>query len=65
MNRYILSPHEQGSDGWLPDRCGRVTGSRAADMLAMTAKKEWSTKRADYKFELAIEVLTGMPQGSD
>ena len=31
----------------------------------MTAKKEWSTKRADYKFELAIEVLTGMPQGSD
>ncbi|WLS61546.1 YqaJ viral recombinase family protein (plasmid) [Bordetella bronchiseptica] len=58
-------PHEQGSDGWLLDRCGRVTGSRAADMLAMTAKKEWSTKRADYKFELAIEVLTGMPQGSD
>ena len=61
MNRYILSPHEQGSTEWLLDRCGKVTGSRAADMLAKTAKKEWSTKRADYKFELAIEVLTGMP----
>lgn len=65
MNRYILSPHAQGSDGWLLDRCGKVTGSRAADMLAKTAKGEWSTKRADYKFELAIEVLTGEPQGSD
>ena len=61
MNRYILSPHEQGSDGWLLDRCGKVTGSKAFDMLAKTAKKEWSAKRADYKFELAIEVLTGMP----
>jgi hypothetical protein len=65
MNRYILSPHEQGSDGWLLDRCGRATGSRAADMLAKTAKGEWAAKRADYKFELAIEVLTRMPQGSD
>lgn len=63
MTRYILSPHEQGTEGWLLDRCGKVTGSRAADMLAKTAKGEWSAKRADYKFELAIEALTGEPQG--
>lgn len=65
MSRYILSPHTQGTEEWLLDRCGKVTGSRASDMLAKTVKGDWSAKRADYKFELAIEVLTKTPQTSD
>ena len=60
MSRYILSPHEQGTDAWKLARCGRVTGSRVAAMLATTAKG-WSTKRGDYLMELAVEKLTGEP----
>lgn len=64
MSRYILSPHPQGTQGWLDDRAGKVTGSRAADMLAKTAKGEWSAKRKDYCFELAVERLTSEPAPS-
>jgi len=62
MSRYILSPHAQGTSEWLKDRAGKVTGSRAADMLAKTAKGEWSAKRRDYCLELAVERLTGQPE---
>ncbi len=62
MSRYILSPHSQGSPEWLQDRAGKVTGSRAADMLAKTAKGEWSAKRRDYCLELSVERLTGQPE---
>lgn len=58
MSRYIVCEHEQGSELWLQDRVGKVTGSRAADMLSKTAKGVWSAKRADYMFELAVEKLT-------
>jgi hypothetical protein len=61
MSDYLICQHEQGTDGWKRDRLGKATGSRAADMMAKTAKGVWSAKRADYMFELAIEKLTNEP----
>lgn len=55
--------NEQGSDGWVKDRCGNVTGSRITDVLAkpMKGSKE-STTRRNYKAELVSELLTGRVQ---
>lgn len=60
MSRFILSAHEQGSEGWLLDRAGKATGSRAKDILA-TIKTGESAARRDYRLELAIERMTGTP----
>lgn len=48
----------QGSDEWLMARCGKVTASRVADVIAMT-KAGPSEKRTRYMWELAVERLTG------
>lgn len=49
---------EQGSDEWLQIRCGKVTASRIADVIAMT-KNGPSERRTRYMWELAVERLTG------
>lgn len=49
---------EQGSDEWLQIRCGKVTASRIADVIAMT-KSGPSERRTRYMWELAVERLTG------
>jgi putative phage-type endonuclease len=49
---------EQGSPEWHAARCGRVTASRIADMLAKT-KSGWGASRANYKAQLIAERLTG------
>ena len=51
---------EQGSAEWFAIRCGRVTASRVADVIAKT-KTGWGASRANYMAELVAERLTGVP----
>lgn len=48
----------QGSDEWKAARCGKVTASRVADVVART-KSGWGASRANYAAELIAERLTG------
>lgn len=49
----------QGSPEWFAQRCGKVTASRIADVIAKT-KTGYSASRQNYMAELAIERLTGV-----
>ena len=49
---------EQGSPEWFAIRCGKVTASRVADVVAKT-KTGWGASRANYMAELIAERLTG------
>lgn len=51
---------EQGSPEWLAARCGLVTASRVADVVAKT-KSGWGASRQNYMAELIAERLTGQP----
>lgn len=53
MNNII-----QGSPEWKSIRCGRVTASRVADVIAKT-KSGFGASRANYMAELIAERLTG------
>lgn len=48
----------QGSPEWFAARCGRVTASRVADVVAKI-KTGWGASRANYAAELIAERLTG------
>lgn len=48
----------QGTPEWHQLRLGKVSASRINDMMAKT-KSGWSTSRENYKYELAVERLTG------
>lgn len=48
----------QGSPEWHAIRCGKVTASRVADVVART-KNGWGASRANYAAELIAERLTG------
>ena len=50
----------QGSPEWLAIRCGKVTASRVADVVAKT-KTGYGSSRANYAAELIAERLTGQP----
>ena len=52
---------EQGSPEWFAQRLGKVTASRVADVIAKT-KTGYSTSRANYMTELALERITGARQ---
>lgn len=49
---------EQRSPEWFEARCGKVTASRIADLMAKT-KTGYSASRANYLAELVAERLTG------
>ncbi len=51
----------QRSPEWFQARLGKLTGSRAADMLA-TIKNGEAAARRDYRLQLACERLTGQSQ---
>ena len=53
----------QGSDEWFAARCGRVTASRIADIIAKTKTGE-SASRGNYRAQLVAERLTGKPADS-
>src|SRR5262245_19051489 len=50
----------QGTPEWRQARCGCVTASRVADVLART-KTGWGASRDNYAAELIAERLTGVP----
>ena len=53
----------QGSPEWKALRCGKVTASRVADVVAKT-KTGYSASRANYLAQLIAERLTGTPAES-
>lgn len=54
---------EQGTADWFAARCGRVTASRVADVIAKT-KSGWGASRANYMSQLLCERLTGRVEES-
>ena len=54
---------EQGTDEWFAIRCGKVTASRVADVIA-TTKSGYSASRANYEAQLICEILTDKPAES-
>jgi len=58
---FTIIDAEQRSPDWFAARAGRLTGSRAADMLA-TIKSGEAAARRDYRMQLVCERLTGQPQ---
>lgn len=48
----------QGTAEWHQLRLGKISASRINDMLAKT-KSGWSATRENYKYDLAVERLTG------
>lgn len=62
----IYEDMEQGGAEWLEIRCGKTTGSRVSDAIKkLKDGKTYSASRIDYAYDLAIERLTGEPQGPD
>ena len=53
--------HEQGSPEWLQERCGKVTASRIADVMAKI-KTGYGAGRANYMAEIIAERLTNVPK---
>jgi putative phage-type endonuclease len=52
-----MAMREQGSPEWFADRCGKVTASRIADVMAKT-KTGYGAARANYMAQLVAERLT-------
>lgn len=61
MSRFTVIDAEQRSAAWFQARCGRLTGSRAADMLA-TIKSGEAADRRNLRAQLVAERLTKQPQ---
>jgi hypothetical protein len=61
--KFSVVNAEQRSIEWRSARVGRVTGSRAADVVA-TIKSGEAAARRDYRLQLAVERLTGQPMES-
>jgi putative phage-type endonuclease len=54
---------EQRTEEWFAARCGKVTASRVADIIAKT-KTGYSTSRENYLAQLVCERMTGKPAES-
>ena len=54
---------EQRTEEWFAARCGKVTASRVADIIAKT-KTGYSTSRENYLAQLVCERMTGKPADS-
>jgi putative phage-type endonuclease len=65
--RFVQVRCEQRSPAWYQARLGRLTGSRAADALAVSRKKGGGelAGRRNLRFQLALERMTGQSQESD
>jgi putative phage-type endonuclease len=51
----------QGSPEWRAARCGKVTASRMAELVAKLKTGKPANSREDYLYELVAERLTGQP----
>lgn len=59
MNRHFeILDVQQRSKEWRLARAGRLTSSRADDMLAKTQKNEWRSSRRNLLMQLVLERLT-------
>jgi hypothetical protein len=58
---FVEITHPQRSPEWHLARAGRLTGSRAGDVLAKIKTGEAAARR-DYRMQLVTERLTGLPQ---
>lgn len=58
-----MSDIQQGTEAWHQQRCGKVTASRVADIIAKT-KTGFSTSRDNYMAQLVCERMTGKPAES-
>lgn len=58
---FTIVDAPQRSPEWFSARCGRLTGSRANDMLAQIKSGEAAARR-DLRAQLVVERLTGQPQ---
>lgn len=63
LRSFTIIDAEQRSDAWHAARLGRLTGSRAADMLA-TVKSGEAAGRRNYRTQLVLERITGRVQES-
>lgn len=61
MRNFAICDAEQRSPLWFKARAGRLTGSRASDMLA-TIKNGEAAARRDLRTQLVVERLTNQPQ---
>jgi len=61
MNFTIVDV-EQGSSAWHQVRAGRLTASRAADVVATLKSAAEPAARRDYRMQLVVERLTSMAQ---
>jgi predicted phage-related endonuclease len=61
VRKFTIVNAEQRSPAWFLARAGRLTGSRASDMLA-TIKSGEAAVRRDLRTQLVVERLTGQPQ---
>lgn len=61
MNFTIIEA-DQRSEAWRIARAGRATGSKADCVIAKLKTAGEAATRRDYRFQLAAERLTGMPQ---
>lgn len=61
MRNFTILDAPQRSAEWFAARAGRLTGSRASDMLA-TIKTGEAAARRDLRTQLVVERLTGQPQ---
>ena len=61
MRNFTICEAEQRSPEWFAARLGRLTGSRAGDMLA-TIKSGEAAARRDLRMQLVCERLTGQVQ---
>jgi putative phage-type endonuclease len=59
---FVEHTAPQRTPDWYLARAGRLTGSRAADMLAVLKSGGEAAARRDYRMQLVCERLTGEPQ---
>lgn len=58
---YGKEPGEQGSPAWLMERVGHATGSEFSNVMAKRKDGKEAAPRYNYKMELLVERLTGLP----
>ena len=63
MRNFAIVAASQRSEPWFQARLGRLTGSRASDMLASIHKGEAAARR-DLRSQLVLERLTGQVASS-
>lgn len=60
--KFTIFTHPQRSPEWFAARAGRLTGSMAAVLTARGKGNAESVGRRDYRLQLALERMTGLPE---